>query len=179
MPVRTSNTSQYPVLSEATPKSGKYKFFYSLFTIKLRIIRGVEHKLATQIQNLNHPTVLYIALLLLLKHQLTRKYQIKQYGLSGGKGIKLQSQKLGAKQYLDKVGYASGQKWSKSYLILFIHANWIYQQPEIEQELFNTFYTQISWPAYPAELVPTDIKRTLLTILSRLQIIICILKWLV
>jgi hypothetical protein len=67
MPVRTSNTSQYPVSSEATPESGKYKFFYSLFTIELRMIKGVEHELATRILNLNRPTALYIALLLLLK----------------------------------------------------------------------------------------------------------------
>ena len=66
-PVCISNISQYPVSNAAIPASVKYKFFYSLFTIKLRMIRDVEHEPAALILTLNYLIALSITLLLLLK----------------------------------------------------------------------------------------------------------------
>ena len=77
-PVPTSNISLYPVSSEAIPASVKYKFFYSLFTIKLRMIRDVAHEPAAPTLKPNYLTALSIAFLLLPRRQPTGRYRNQQ-----------------------------------------------------------------------------------------------------
>ncbi len=77
-PVPTSNISLYPISSKAIPTSIKYKFFYSLFTIKLKMIKDIKYKPVTLTLKLNCLTALSIALLLLPRHQSIRRYQNQQ-----------------------------------------------------------------------------------------------------